>query len=108
MASGVLGKAMSNNATPVVAYTVPLNAVFATASVNLTNTGPVDAKVKVALTTSVSPGLMDYVEFDAVIPAMGGSLERSCMVLSPGEKVIIECDMNTVAIRVYGLEEIPA
>lgn len=107
MASGVLGKAMSNDVNQVLVYEVPSNAAFATASVNMTNTGSVDAKVKLALTVSVTPGLVDYVEFDAVIPASGGSLERSCMVLSPGEKVIVQCDKSTVAIRVYGLEEIP-
>lgn len=106
MANGVLGKAMSNDSTPVNVYEVPYEAVFATASINLTNTGVDDAIVKLAITTAATPGLVDYIEHNAVIPA-GGILERTCMVMSPGEKVMIECDKNTVAIRVYGLEDIP-
>ncbi len=107
MANGLLGKAMSSISTDVLVYTVPAAANFATVSVNMTNTGIEDAKVRLALTTASTPGMADYVEYEAIIPASGGSLERSCMVLSPGEKIMVWSDKSTVAIRAYGLEEIP-
>ncbi len=108
MSKGLLGKAMSSNTGPVIVYTVPNSPVeYAVITINLSNTGQEDAAVKISFSSTDTPGLMDQLEPNAIIPSNGGSLQRSCELVSPGERIIIECDKNTVAIRVTGLEQIP-
>lgn len=107
MSNGALGKTMTVAARQVIPYTVPSAAEFATISINLVNTNATtDAKVKVAITTSATPSKSDYVDYGTVLAADGGVLERTCIVVSPGENVIIESDSGDVAVRVYGLEKI--
>lgn len=108
MSNGALGKVMSVAGQEVTAYTVPSNALFATVTLNLVNTGTEDAKVRISFTTATNPGPLDAIEYDAVIPANGGTLERTCMLMSANEKVVLFSDKATVALRVSGLEEIPA
>lgn len=106
MANGVLGKTLSVAGTEVIAYTAPATLDFATISINLVNQAVADAVVKVAVTTSASASPADYIDFNSVLPGNGGGLERTCIVVSPGENVIIESDNSNVAIRVYGLEKL--
>lgn len=106
MANGVLGKGLSSNGSPVIIYTVPASGVvFATISINLVNEHSAISTVKVAITTSSTPAAGDYIEFNTQLAANGGVLERTCMVCSPGENVIIEADSSLVAVRVHGLEK---
>lgn len=108
MSNGVLGKTMSTANTEVTPYTVPVTAEFATVSINLVNKGTVEAKVKIAIGTSLTAGAADYIEFGGIIPPNGGILERTCIVCSQNENIIVEADSNDVAIRVYGLEKLGA
>lgn len=105
MANGSLGKAMSQANSNVTVYTVPGNVQFAVVNINLCNTGGAEATAKIALTTSANPSAADYIDKGSKIPANGGILERTCMTLSPGEKVIVEVDNALTAIRVHGLEK---
>ena len=107
MSNGVLGKTMTVANGQVIAYTVPSAAEFATVSVNLVNTNATtDVAVKVAITTSATPSRSDYIDYGTILKAGGGILERTCIVVSPGENVIVESDSGDVAVRVYGLEKI--
>jgi len=106
MSNGVLGKALSSANNNVIIYTVPAGADFATASINLTNIGNVDSVVRIAIGTSAVPSPQDYVEYGATIPGNGGILERTCMVLSPNEHIIVFADSSDIAIRVFGLEKL--
>lgn len=111
MAQGKLAKIMSlaNNPTPV--YTVSATASFATLTIDLDNTSPtdetgVDAQVSVYLADSTNFSPVDRVGF-AIIPP-GGHFTIGCGIASPGEHVIVVSDQGTVAIRLTGIEEIPA
>lgn len=106
MANGVLGKGMSQSGNNVILYTVPGNADFATVNISLCNIGGVDSVVRVAISSNVNPSPQDYVEYGATIPGNGGILERTCMVLSPGENVIVFADSPDIAARVFGLEKL--
>lgn len=106
--NGSLGKAMTvagNFATP---YTVPATVDFATVNLNLCNKGTTEAKVRIALTSAATPNAQDYIEYDAVIAANGGVLERTCQLMDTNEKVMVYADSANVAIRVSGLEELLA
>ena len=105
--NGVLGKLNTQSAQNQVVYTVPANADYATVSVNFCNKGPSDAKLRVAITTNASnPAAEDYIEFDVVLTANGGTLERTCMLMSANEMIIVYTDQPNVSVRVSGLEEI--
>lgn len=106
MANGLLGKSMSTVDSDVTVYTAPASIQYATINIAANNIGPEVAKLKIAITTSSAPSNADYIEFDSEIPANGGVLERTCLILSPSEKVIIRCNRATVAVRVNGLEAV--
>jgi hypothetical protein len=106
MSNGVLGKSLSQAAANVIAYTAPVGLDFATVSINLCNLGAGDSAVRVAIGTSPNPSPQDFVEYGATIPGNGGILERTCMVVSAGENVIVFADSSEIAIRVSGLEKL--
>lgn len=105
MSNGVLGKSMSSAGSNVVVYTAPAGIDFATVSINLCNLGVADAGVRIAISTNVSPSPQDYIEYGSIVPGNGGILERTCMVVSPNENVIVFADSADVAVRVFGLEK---
>lgn len=106
MANGRLGVGVSVAGSNVQIYQVPASGVlFSTISINIVNKGTVSGKARVALALNSTPDLADYIEFDTDIAENGGVLERSCKLLSPGERVIVYSDSNDLSIRVEGLEK---
>ena len=105
MANGLLGKAVSvaNGNTKV--YTVPSDVQFATVSVCLVNRGAANSTARIAICSTDTPTNSEYVEFGVVLEANGGALERTCLILSPGERVIVYADSANLSIRVQGLEQ---
>lgn len=106
MANGSLGKMLSQQSAVVVPYTAPANALFSTVTINLVNTGGTDATVRIAIGTGSTPAGDEYIEYGVVLAANGGTLVRSCQILSANDKIFVWCSANTVAIRVEGLEEL--
>lgn len=102
--SGKLGSAALAADTTTTVYTVPENTV-ATLNMSLVNRGTDPAKVRVAITNTVAPGNADWIEYDAEIPAAGGVLERTALVIGAGENIIIYSDVGNVSARVHGFEE---
>lgn len=104
--NGTLGKSMTQAGAFVTPYPAPANIDFATISIFAVNQGPAVGKLRIAITTqATNPSPEDYIEYDAVIPAEGGILERTCIPVSASEKVMVYCDVATVAVRVCGLEQ---
>lgn len=104
--NGTLGKALTIASQQVTPYIANATLDFATVSLFLCNTGNTDAKVRIAITTqATTPNPEDHIEYDAVIPASGGTLERTCIPLSASDKVMVYCDSSSVAVRVAGLEQ---
>lgn len=106
MANGVLGKGMTQANSSVVLYTVPANMQFATITVSACNQDQTnDVSFSMAVTSAANATPADYIEFGAILPVKGGVLERTCLVLSPGEKVIVQASSSEVSVRVFGLEQ---
>ena len=105
MANGKLGTAVlaANESKDI--YTVPAGKVM-TVNVLMANTGQEAASVRLALVpgTAADLTLEHYIEYGAGIP-VGGILERSALVLSPGETVVAWSDKSSVSVRVHGYEE---
>lgn len=106
MANGLLGKGVTNAGQWSKIYTVPSNAQFATISFTAVNMNANMAKVRVAISLSDTVSAADHVEFDSELPANGGVLERTCIVVSPGERIHFFADNADVAVRVFGLEQL--
>lgn len=108
MASGILGKAFLSSVTPVTVYTVPASAEFATLNINVVNTSQDpegETKISIAITKAAVPAMEDYIEYMVVIPELGGIIERTGLILSSLEKVIVSSSMPNVVVRINGIEE---
>ncbi len=99
---GRLAAVMSAANNPVLTYTVPADTVT-TATIAVVNTGIDVATVKIYITLGSNPSPTDAIEFGAMIQP-GGVLERSCMPLGAGERIIVEATTSDVAIRIAGFE----
>lgn len=106
MANGYLAKGMTQAGQYADMYVVPANVVFTTASINCCNMGSNDASVRIAIATSAIPGGADHIDYNSIIPANGGILERTCITCSPGEHILIFSDSPDIAVRIYGLEQV--
>lgn len=103
MASGRLGTAKLAADTDTVVYTVPAD-TLATVNVNCCNTGTAAALVNIAIATTDVPADGDTFEL-ATLRAAGGVVERTGIMLSAGERVVVRADTATVDVRVHGIEE---
>ncbi|WP_178860851.1 hypothetical protein [Thiomicrorhabdus cannonii] len=105
MASGKLGSAALAADTYTTVYTVPAGKA-ATINIALVNRGADTALVRVALTNeAVTPLDEDFIEYDAKLPIDGGILERTAVVASAGEKIMVMASTASVTVRVHGFEE---
>lgn len=109
MSNGLLGKAVLVANVPTVVYSVPANVEFVTLNISAVNTsttlGDV-ASVKVAVSTVNTPNREDYIEYGILLSSNGGVLERTGVICSPGEKIVVSSSISNVAVRIHGIEEL--
>ena len=105
MANGFLGKGTTTANTNVRVYLVPDTAQFCTANISFVNRGSTAATVRLAISTTDNPNASDYIEYGLVLEANGGGYERSCLLMSAGERVVVWSDSAEVTVRVSGLEQ---
>lgn len=104
MANGLLGKGIISSAnTNQTIYTVPAN-TYATVNISFCNSNVSSIKVRLAVTNSTTPQASDYIDYDTNIIG-NGVMEKTGMVLSAGEKVIISASSTGISVRVHGFEE---
>jgi hypothetical protein len=103
MASGILGTP-SNLAinTDTSIYTVPPD-TFSVVTVSICNRSANTVSVRLAISTSSTPGLADFLEYGTQILA-NGVLERSGIVLQAGRQVIVRSSAVDVNAIVTGIE----
>lgn len=101
---GKLSKNTLTANTPLVLYTAPAKCKFVKATVRVLNAGTEDTIFKMGVTDGGALTAVDYIESGAVIPANGGTLTTVNVELSPGEKIIAQCNKDGVVIRISGQE----
>jgi hypothetical protein len=106
MSNGLLGKAMSIAGSDVTVYTVPATAEFATVTLFVLNKGTEIATVNSYVTKDASPADIDLIGYMDELTADGGTVEYSCVVLGPGEKVVVKASSGECVVRVHGLEKL--
>jgi hypothetical protein len=107
MATGRLGTAnITSASTNTTVYTVPAS-TFSVVTLNICNrNSSTAATVRVAISTSTSPGADEWIEFDTSIVA-AGVLERTGLVLDSTNKylvVLVSSATPTVTCVAYGIE----
>lgn len=104
MSYGKLGSGLTTaNGTNII-YTVPAGALFATVNINVSNPGGTDAVVNLYIASADTPTPQDLIEGGTTLIA-GGVLERTGMICSPGERIIVKSPVAGLAVRVSGFEE---
>ncbi|WP_288075932.1 hypothetical protein [Pseudomonas sp.] len=102
MATGKLGSADLAAATDTVLYTVTsgLTSSFSAVFVNRSTD---NVKIRLSIGSAV-PISKDYIVYDRIIPP-GGEYERTGLVASSGEAVVVRGDKTGISVRAHGFEE---
>jgi hypothetical protein len=105
MATGRLGTANITTTADTTVYTVPA-ATFSVVSVNVVNrSSSASAAIKIAVASSATPSLAEYIEYDGALVA-NGVLERTGIVMDATKLIVISTPTATPALSVvvYGIE----
>jgi hypothetical protein len=104
MATGRLGTgAVAIPATAnTTVYTVPVG-YYAVCNVSITNRNTSAVTIRLALSTSGSPGAEEFIEYDTVV-IPNGTYERTGLVAQAGLNIVVYSSAATVGCTVYGIE----
>lgn len=105
MATGRLGTANITTTANTTVYTVPAS-TFAVISVNVVNrSSSAAALIRIAVSTSSSPSVDEYIEYDSSLVA-NGVLERTGIVMDAGKVLVVQTPTSTPTLSVvaYGIE----
>ena len=104
MASGRLAKSNPSADTITTVYTCPAGfySVVTIALLNYTDSATT-FKLSLVETANASPVVSDYLEYDCVLSSKN-VIERSGIVLSAGQKIMISSPTSGVVVNVYGIE----
>jgi hypothetical protein len=105
MATGRLNTANITTTSNTTVYTVPAT-TFSVVSVNVVNrSSSAAALIKIAVASSATPGLDEWIEFESSLVA-NGVLERTGIVMKTGELIVVQTPTATPALSVvvYGIE----
>lgn len=102
MATGRLGVQDLSATTDTTLYTCPAD-TFSVVTVSICNRGTSVAQVRLALSTSGTPGAADYLEFDVDLPAKG-VLERTGIVMDASKVLVVRSSATSVNAVCYGIE----
>ena len=103
MAPGRLGTANITTATTnTTVYTVPAN-TFTLCTVSVCNRGNSDTGIRLALATTANPSDDEWIEYSVDVGGHG-VLERTGVLLSAGQRIVVWTSAPNVSVVVYGVE----
>jgi len=102
MATGRLGTADLAAATDTLLYTCPAD-TFAVVTVSLCNRNASSVRVRMAVGTSGTPADAEFIEYDSELTG-NSVIERTGLVLSAGQTVIVRSNTINVSAVAVGIE----
>jgi len=102
MATGRLGASDLSATTNTTVYQCPASN-FAVVTLSVCNRTASTITCRVALSTSASPALADYLEYGVSILA-NGVLERTGIVMAANQYLIVYSSASSVSAVVFGIE----
>lgn len=103
MASGRLGANDLAATTNTTVYTVPAGKL-ATFNVSLTNRNAAAVNVRLAVATTGTPGLAEWLFYDYML-AGNNTVERTGLVADASKLVVAYAGATGVSVVAYGLED---
>ena len=106
MATGRLGTANITTTANTTIYGPVASSTFSVVSVNICNrNSSAAATIKVAVATSASPGLDEWIEYDTSLVA-SGVVERTGLVMKTGDYLVVQVSSATptVSVVAFGIE----
>jgi hypothetical protein len=102
MATGRLGTANITTTANTTIYTVP-SSTFSVVSVSICNrNSSTAATIKVAVASSASPGLDEWIEYDTSLVA-SGVVERTGIVMKATEVLVVQVSSATPTVSVVAM-----
>lgn len=102
MATGRLGAADLSATVNTTVYTCPSDK-FTVASISVCNRGTQPTTIRLAIADLSTPVLAEYIEFDTeLLPK--NVLERTGIMLSANQKLVIRSSTATVSAVAFGIE----
>jgi hypothetical protein len=102
MATGRLGASDVSATTLTTVYTCPAD-TYAVVAVNICNRGSSSAAIRVAVADADTPNAGEYIEYDVDVFAKN-VLERTGLVLSAGQRVVVYSSAANISAVVVGIE----
>ena len=102
MATGRLGVSAINATTLTTVYTVPTGQ-YTVLNVSLTNRNTSAITMRMAISSTATPNIQEYIEYDTVIVPLG-VFERTGLVLNAGLNIVVYTSAANVGCTVYGIE----
>jgi hypothetical protein len=102
MATGRLGAFDLSAATNTTVYTCPPD-TFAVVTVSVCNRAATASTIQIAISSLATPTVAEYIEFDTSLSAKG-VIERTGLVLSAGQLLVVRSSAATVNAVAYGIE----
>ena len=102
MATGRLGVSAINATTLTTVYTVPTGQ-YTVLNVSLTNRNTSAITMRMAISSTATPNIQEYIEYDTVIVPLG-VFERTGLVLNAGLNIVVYTSAANVGCTIYGIE----
>ena len=102
MATGRLGVSAINATQLTTVYTVPTGQ-YTVLNVSLTNRNTSAITMRLAIASTATPNIQEYIEYDTVIVPLG-VFERTGLVLNAGLNIVVYTSSANVGCTIYGIE----
>ena len=102
MATGRLGVSAIAATTLTTVYTVPTGQ-YTVLNVSITNRNTSAITMRMAIASTATPNIQEYIEYDTVIVPLG-VFERTGLVLNAGLNIVVYTSAANIGCTIYGIE----
>lgn len=102
MATGRLGVSAIAATTLTTVYTVPTGQ-YTVLNVSITNRNTSAITMRMAIASTATPNIQEYIEYDTVIVPLG-VFERTGLVMQAGLNIVVYTSAANIGCTVYGIE----